>query len=74
MFGEDERPRPDPDAETQDEDGDTPNDFVEVLRKPFSIGPPATLPRVDDADTSQWFKEEIWKLVGWDILSRDIAW
>lgn len=74
MFGGDERRKADPDADTENEDEESANDFVEVLRKPFLIGPPPMLPRLDDVDTPQWFTEEIWKLVGWDILSRDVAW
>jgi hypothetical protein len=30
--------------------------------------------KVDDKDVQTWYKEEVWRLVGWDILAREGAW
>ncbi|QDS76229.1 hypothetical protein FKW77_008729 [Venturia effusa] len=58
--------------ETSDEDAiETNNDFIEVLRKPVFTGPIPQLPKVDEADVPDWFMENVWRLVGWDILGWD---
>lgn len=60
------------DDETEDEDADQQNnEFIEVLRKPVFTGPIPQMPKVEEADVPEWFTENIWKLVGWDVLGRD---
>jgi len=31
-------------------------------------------PEIEDEDISQWFREKVWNLVGWDILTREGEW
>jgi hypothetical protein len=59
--------------ETEDEDGGN-NEFIDVLKKPVQMGPVPPPPKVEDVDTPQWFREEMWRLIGWDILSREDGW
>ena len=57
--------------------GEQAREFVDVLTKP-------TNPDIDlkedliaegiDEDIGDWYKNEIWKLVGWDILLKHIQW
>ena len=55
MFGED----------------DAQNEFTERLTKPKPFPPIAAPPNVDDKDVSAWFSEQVWRLVGWEVLGRD---
>jgi hypothetical protein len=73
MFGESPRPLDDENDETEDEDGGN-NEFIDVLKKPVQMGPVPPPPKVEDVDTPQWFREEMWRLIGWDILSREDGW
>ncbi|TID18236.1 gb [Venturia nashicola] len=57
------------DEETEDEDEqETNNEFIEVLRKPVFTGPVPQMPKVEEVDVPEWFTENVWKLVGWDVL------
>jgi hypothetical protein len=52
----------------------TDDEFLDVLTKPVPAIRVSSLPdvaRVDDEDVEQWYKEEVWRLVGWDILARE---
>ena len=59
-------------SDTEDEVSN--NEFIEVLRKPIQIGPLPQPPKTHNVDVPQWFREEIWRLVGWDILGSDNDW
>lgn len=58
-----------------------PNDFSDALIPPT---PPEENPRDDVADkllgetdeggVEDWFKREVWRVVGWDVLGGNIAW
>ncbi|KAM3422631.1 hypothetical protein BST61_g120 [Cercospora zeina] len=48
--------------------------FKEYLRMPGpgeSSGGTLTLPKVKEVDVSEHFKEEIWRVLGWDILAKE---
>jgi len=47
------------------------NEFVERLKKPVAVGPVPVPPKIEDEEIPQWFREKIWRLVGWDILTRE---
>lgn len=50
------------------------DEFLDVLTKPMPAMRLGTLPnvaKIDDKDVEQWYKEEIWRLVGWDIMARE---
>ncbi|KAA8621854.1 hypothetical protein PtrSN002B_005267 [Pyrenophora tritici-repentis] len=53
------------------------DEFLDVLTKPL---PPMRLTsmqnvaKVEDKDVEAWFSEEVWRLVGWDILAREDGW
>lgn len=48
--------------------------FMDCLRKPVCDTPLPTLPAVKEADVQEWFKEEVWQLLGWEILAREGGW
>jgi hypothetical protein len=52
----------------------TDDEFLDVLTKPVPSMRVSSLPdlaKIDDEDVERWYKEEVWKLVGWDILARE---
>ncbi|KAH7091938.1 hypothetical protein FB567DRAFT_226946 [Paraphoma chrysanthemicola] len=53
------------------------DEFLDVITKPMPAMRVGTLPntaKIEDKDVEQWYKEEIWRLVGWDILARESGW
>jgi hypothetical protein len=56
------------------EDEESNNRFLERLRKPIAPGHVPQPPRIDDGDIPQWFTEQVWRMVGWDILTRVSDW
>jgi hypothetical protein len=53
-------------------ESDAQNEFIEHLTKPRPFPPVSKPPKVDDEDVSSWFQEQVWKLVGWDLLAREL--
>jgi len=52
----------------------TDDEFLDVLTKPvpaMRIGNLQNVAKVQDEDVEQWYKEEVWRLVGWDIMARE---
>ncbi|KAK3679977.1 hypothetical protein LTR78_000354 [Recurvomyces mirabilis] len=35
---------------------------------------PLPLPKVKAVDVQEWFKEEVWRIVGWEILGQEDGW
>lgn len=50
---------------------DTQNEFIERLAKQKPFPPIAAPPRIDDEDVPTWFCEQVWRLVGWELLERE---
>ncbi|KAF2659843.1 hypothetical protein K491DRAFT_712374 [Lophiostoma macrostomum CBS 122681] len=50
------------------------DEFADVLRMPARLGPAPNVPRVEEKDVGDWFSGEVWRLVGWDLLSREGQW
>lgn len=73
MFGEFPRTVHTGDSDTEDDVGPG-SEFVDVLRKPVPMGPVPPPPKVDDVDIATRFREDMWRLIGWDILSRADEW
>lgn len=50
------------------------DEFLDVLTKPvpaMRVGSLQNLGKVRDGDVGEWYKEEVWRLVGWDIMARE---
>ena len=50
------------------------DEFLDVLTKPMPsirIGTLQNVAKIVDEDVEQWYKEEVWRLVGWDIMTRE---
>ncbi|KAH6881998.1 hypothetical protein BKA58DRAFT_11641 [Alternaria rosae] len=55
----------------------TNDEFLDVLTKPLPamrLSALQNVAKIDDKDVGTWYKEEIWRLVGWDVLARESAW
>ena len=55
----------------------TDDEFLDVLTKPIPamrLGSMQNVAKIDDKDVETWYKEEVWRLVGWDVLAREGAW
>lgn len=53
------------------------DEFVDVLVKPIPAirtGSLKNAGKIDDKDVKDWFRQEVWRLVGWDILAREGGW
>jgi hypothetical protein len=50
------------------------DEFLDVLTKPvpaMRVGNLQNVGKVKDEDVEGWYKEEVWRLVGWDIMARE---
>ena len=55
----------------------TDDEFLDVLTKPMPptrLGSLQNVARVEDSGVEDWYKKEVWRLVGWDILARESGW
>lgn len=50
------------------------DEFADVLRRPGLLGSMPKAPKIANDDVGDWFKMEIWRLVGWDLLCRETEW
>jgi len=49
------------------------DEFLDVLTKPvpaMRVGNLQNVAKVKDEDVREWYKEEVWRLVGWDVMAR----
>ncbi|KAK5167829.1 uncharacterized protein LTR77_007528 [Saxophila tyrrhenica] len=53
------------------EDADENDPFKDCLSMPVSGGPALPMPKLKGRDVKEWFQEEVWQLLGWEILSRE---
>jgi len=54
--------------------GDEPNEFADLLRRAPNFPPPPKPVELEEEDVMDWFKEKVWKLVGWDVLAKEGDW
>lgn len=55
----------------------TDDEFLDILTKPMPsmrISNMASVAKVEEKNVEQWFKEEVWGLVGWDIMATEAGW
>jgi hypothetical protein len=53
------------------------DEFLDVLTKPVPctrLGSLQKVAKVEDKDVEEWYKKEVWRLVGWDVLVRESGW
>ncbi|KAK6430959.1 hypothetical protein LTR95_012881 [Oleoguttula sp. CCFEE 5521] len=46
--------------------------LLEALRMPVLGDARIPVPRVKQAEVGEWFKEEVWRLLGWEVLAREV--
>ena len=56
------------------EDVDEGDPFMDCLKLPAINRSNLPMPKVKEVDVQDWFKEEIWRLLGWNILEREQDW
>lgn len=47
--------------------------FLNCLQMPKAGGSPLTVPRVKKAEVGALFQGEVWRLLGWEVLGREMA-
>lgn len=55
----------------------TDDEFLDVLTKPMPsmrLGSLQNVTKIEDKDVEEWYKKEVWRLVGWDVLARENGW
>ena len=58
---------------TEGVDEDDP--FMDCLKMPSVAGrQPLPTPKVKEVEVQEWFKEEVWRLLGWEILGKEGNW
>ncbi|KAF3009798.1 hypothetical protein E8E13_010086 [Curvularia kusanoi] len=53
------------------------DEFLDVLTKPVPstrLGSLQNVSKVEEKDVKDWYKREVWRLVGWDILAKESGW
>ncbi|KAE8866649.1 hypothetical protein PTNB73_04743 [Pyrenophora teres f. teres] len=53
------------------------DEFLDVLTKPIPtmrLASMQNVAKVENKDVEAWYSEEVWRLVGWDILAREDGW
>ena len=53
---------------------DSQDDFADCIKMPVQVGPLPPPPKVEEQDMAEWFKQEVWRLIGWEILGREGGW
>ncbi|KAK5113753.1 hypothetical protein LTR85_010770 [Meristemomyces frigidus] len=48
--------------------------FLDCLKMPVMGTQPLPMPKVKEVEVQDWFKEEVWRLLGWEILSKEGEW
>lgn len=46
--------------------------FINSLQMPTAGRGTMTVPRVKEAEVSEWFQGEVWRLLGWEVLGREM--
>lgn len=54
---------------TEGVDEDDP--FMDCLKMPIMDRRPLPMPKVKEPEMHEWFKEEVWRLLGWELLMKD---
>jgi hypothetical protein len=53
------------------------DEFLDVLTKPMPsmrLGSLQNVARVENKDVEDWYKKEVWRLIGWDVLAKETGW
>jgi hypothetical protein len=48
--------------------------FMDCLRMPVLTSQPLPMPKLKEVDVGDWFMEEVWRLLGWEILGGEGDW
>ncbi|RMY03222.1 hypothetical protein D0867_10766 [Hortaea werneckii] len=57
---------------TEGVDDQTP--LRDCLQMPAAPDTPLPMPKVKEAEVQEWFREEVWRLLGWEVLSKEGGW
>ncbi|KAK4888876.1 hypothetical protein LTR27_012275 [Elasticomyces elasticus] len=49
--------------------------FMDCLKMPSLTGQqPLPMPKIKEPEVQEWFKAEVWRLLGWEILGKEGGW
>ena len=48
--------------------------LLDCLKMPAAPSTPLPMPKVKEAEVQDWFKEEVWRLLGWEVLAKEGDW
>ncbi|KAI7262899.1 sure-like protein [Hortaea werneckii] len=48
--------------------------LLDCLKIPVAPNTPLPMPKVKEAEVQDWFKEEVWRLLGWEVLAKEGSW
>lgn len=48
--------------------------LLDCLKMPTAPDTPLPMPKVKEVEVQEWFKEEVWRLLGWEVLSKEGGW
>ncbi|CAI6332395.1 unnamed protein product [Periconia digitata] len=50
------------------------DDFMDLLSAPVDLGTIPNMPKITDQSVEEWYQEQVWRLVGWDIMAQESLW
>lgn len=50
------------------------DDFLDLLSAPVDLGTIPNMPKIVHQSVEEWFQEQVWRLVGWDIMAQESSW
>ncbi|KAI6878351.1 sure-like protein [Hortaea werneckii] len=53
---------------------DAQSPLMDCLKMPMAPSAPLHMPKVKETEVQEWFKEEVWRLLGWEVLSKEGDW
>ncbi|KAK4546368.1 hypothetical protein LTR36_002045 [Oleoguttula mirabilis] len=57
-----------------DERDELTDPFMDCLKMPGMSAQALPMPKVKEVEVREWFKEEVWRLVGWEVLGKEAGW
>ncbi|KAI7254091.1 NAD(P)-binding protein [Hortaea werneckii] len=53
---------------------DAQSPLLDCLKMPTAPSTPLSMPKVKEVEVQDWFKEEVWRLLGWEVLAKEGDW
>ena len=53
---------------------DSDDTFMDCLKMPTAMKEVLPMPKVKEVEVQEWFGEEVWRLLGWEVLGKEGGW